>query len=270
MNGLNQNDRYEDVKAYTTQAKLAQQAGTPHLVPWPPRDERLALRCMDAYYTEQIAFYSGWCKQTTLKHIDLPGHLFQTWKSMPGRLGMYNHRKEIKAKFEKENPVQVVGLSAMTNPFAEASAVTAERQRTEAAEALAMASAAVSSGNPELDQARQDHPDMPTTFVDGRTALPPLAQQQGSGQQNVPPSAQQKRPSTVLILDDESAKKPKFHVPTVGFDGKAMPPAPAANTSDDELSPAEMKRMLLELMKDKRKLQAELLKTVPIKKEPIS
>ncbi len=151
MNGLNQNDRYDDVKAYTTQAKLAQQAGTPHLVPWPPRDERLALRCMDAYYQEQIALYSGWCKETTLRHIDLPPILFQRWKSMPGRLASYNHRKEIKAKYEKENPVQGFGLTAMTNPFADASAVTAERQRTEAAEALAMASAAMSRYNNEND-----------------------------------------------------------------------------------------------------------------------
>ncbi len=142
MNPLNQNDRYDDVKAYSLQAKLAQQAGTPHLVPWPPRDERLALRCMDAYYTEQIAFYSKWCKQITMKHIDLPPHLFQAWKSMPGRLAMYNHRKEIKLKYEKDNPVQAIGLNAMTNPFADAGAVSAERERTEAAEALAMASAA--------------------------------------------------------------------------------------------------------------------------------
>ena len=107
MAALNPNDRYDDVKAYTNQVKLAQQAGVHGQVPWPPRDERLALRCMDAYYNEQIDYYSGWCKDTKMKHIDLPGTLFHTWKSMPGRLVMYNKRKELKAKWDEKQPAHI-------------------------------------------------------------------------------------------------------------------------------------------------------------------
>lgn len=298
MAALNPADRYDDVKAYTTQAKLAQQAGTPHLIPWPPKDERLALRCMDAYYNEQIAYYSGWCKQTNMKHIDLPAYLFQQWKSMPGRLTMYNRRKELKTEWDKKNVSVAVGMSACTNPFADPDAVAAERQQTEEFEAAALAQAAVSSGNPLVDQVRRANSDMPTTFVDGSPSLPPLQAappprdivHSGSGQMNVfvgatPLPQVQKRPSTVLVLDDEKSPEPskkKTFPPVPRLDAApsaqatAAKPAPTkkedktGNTSDEEPSPTEMKNMMKELMRQNKQLQAQLKAANPVKKEPIS
>lgn len=286
----NPSDTYADVKNYITQWKLAQQAGTPNLVPWPPRDERLALRCMDAYYNEQLAYYNGWCKQTQMKHIDLPGNLFTTWKSMPGRLVMYNTRKKLKADYEAKHPVNV-GLSAATNPFADPAAVAAEREMVETLSAQAVGNAialnAAGSGNAQLDQARLAHPDLPVSFVDGSPSLPALAAppprrplpppppapaatpvdvvQRGSGQQLViggvaqpprpPPVAPPKEKSTLLVLSDEEAPAPKRSktfpaVPKLGVDQQAEEEAP--------LTPAEMMKVIKELEKRNRLMEQRM------------
>jgi len=137
MAACDPNDKYIDVKAYTNQWKLAQQSGTTHLVPWPPKNEQLAMRCMDAYYVEQLAYYNGWCKQTNMKHVDLPGNLFTQWKSMPGRLVMYNTRKALKKEWDENHPTNV-GMTASTNPFADPEAVAAEQQQAQAAQSVAV------------------------------------------------------------------------------------------------------------------------------------
>ncbi len=52
------------------------------------------------------------------------------------------------------------------------------------------------------------------------------------------------------------------------MDGKAEPKA-AASSEEEEMSPAEVKKMLMRLMRENRQLKAEVQSKV-IKKEPIS
>ncbi len=270
-------DRYDDVKAYTLQAKLAQQAKVQNTIPWPPRDEALALRCMDAYYNEQVAYYNSWTKQTTMRHIDLPPHLFQQWKQMPGRLELYNSRKALKAEWDKKQPLNA-GLTACTNPFADQASIAAEQAQREALEAQALDSTLSANINEQVVAARQAHPGMTINFIDGTPSIPPAnIIHRGDGQQNnflLPPVQravakqipQPPPPSPRVEIADDTppaptpAKRAKnLAVPLVMVEGVDKP-------ADDI---ADLKMLCKKLYQDNKKMLAEI-KDLKASKEPTS
>lgn len=211
------NDKFEDVKAYIHQAKLAQQAGVPKTVPWPPLDDRLRHRCADAYYLEQIAVYEGWIKleDAVIKHIDLND--FNAWRTLPGRQDLYNRRKALKAEWEKNQP-KSVGLSAATNPFAPAAAKAAEQARAAKAAEQAMDGAVSAEVNASARAMREANPGMTINFIDGTPSiLPPVRKQPPP----LPPVAPPAAPPLRLDVADGSPTAPakkSLHVPLVKND----------------------------------------------------
>lgn len=258
------NDRFEDVKAYIHQAKLAQQAGVPKTVPWPPLDDRLRHRCADAYYLEQIAIYEGWIKleDAVIKHIDLTD--FNAWRTLPGRQDLYNRRKALKAEWEKNQP-KSVGLSAATNPFAPAAAKAAEQARTAKAAEQAMDGAVSAEVNASARAMREANPGMTINFIDGTPSIPGASiVQRGDGQQNVfvlppvrkqPPPPPPVAPPVRLEIAPEEPRK-RFDVPLVNNDIHTAP--------TEQPSLADIMSAVRHLQKENSALKRQLAAANPI------
>jgi hypothetical protein len=125
-------DTYEDVKKYVAKRRQAEKAGTPDVIPWNPTNKDFRFRCMDAYYKEEIAHYSGWATGDKLmKHIELKEvneiDEYKEWMRMPGRRDLYNSRKALKEEWDKKQPK--LGLDPLTNPFANTAAKATHQKK---------------------------------------------------------------------------------------------------------------------------------------------